>query len=135
MAELLIRIRDKETHPNPYVDVQRSKRGDVISVCPDGWAWTPAELTNPEWRIVKVIGLDDEVVQQLLRPEPGDPRLNKMLRRRQYKIDVDFASLPKAGKDYLRDDTRSAASITISKALAKSLVTLKTPLADSAVIG
>lgn len=135
MAEILVRIRDKETHPDPYVDVKRSKRGDVIAVCPDGWKWTHIELTNPDWRIIKVIGLDAAVARQLLAPESGDERVDKMLRRRKYKLDVDFADLPKAGKDYLRDDTRIQPSITISKVMAQSLITLKPPPQDPAVIG
>lgn len=48
--ELLIRVVDKPGAPdNPLV----SAAGDVIAICPDGWAWSEAELTNPEWRIVK----------------------------------------------------------------------------------
>lgn len=135
MAEFLIRIRDKPKDPDPYVDIKRSKRGDVICACPDGWVWSQNELTNPDWRIIKVPGLADAVSQQLVTVEAGDERLNKMLRRRQYKLDVDYASLPQADKAYLRDDSRAQASITISKALAQSLVTLKPAVQDPAVIG
>lgn len=135
MAEFLVRIRDKPTDPDPYLDIKRSKRGDVICACPDGWVWSQIELTNPAWRIIKVPGLADSVAQQLVMPEVGDERVNRMLRRRKYKLELDFASLPQAGKDYLRDDTRAQPTITISKSMAQSLVTLKPAVQDPAVIG
>lgn len=135
MAEFLVRVVDKPTHPDPYVDIKRSKRGDVIAACPDGWVWSQQEQTNPDWRIIKVPGLADSIAQQLLSNESGDERLNKMLRRRKYKLDVDYASLPQEGKNYLRDDTRAQPSTTISKALAQTLVTLKEPVQDPVVIG
>ena len=45
--EALMRVVDKG------VAEDCSKAGDVISICPDGWAWSPAELTNPDqWAFV-----------------------------------------------------------------------------------
>lgn len=44
--ELLVRIVDKGPHDN------QSKAGDVIAICPDGWEWSQAERTNPDWIII-----------------------------------------------------------------------------------
>ena len=45
--ELLISFVDKSDH------VGSTKRGDVIEICPDGWGWSDAELTHPDWRIIR----------------------------------------------------------------------------------
>ncbi len=48
--ELLIFIRDKSA---PSTE----KAGDVIAIQPDGWAWSPRERTNRDWRIIRTGGL------------------------------------------------------------------------------
>ena len=53
MAELLVRITNKATGI-----VGAEMAGDVVAVCPDGWGWTTAETTNPEWRVIKLPGID-----------------------------------------------------------------------------
>lgn len=50
--EILVRIIDKD-QPDPELEKMASKRGDVIAICPDGWPWSVAERTNPEWRIIR----------------------------------------------------------------------------------
>lgn len=55
LMEFLVRVVDKG------VAVTCSKRGDVLSACPDGWAWSPEELTNDAWRIVSVNVLQSTV--------------------------------------------------------------------------
>ncbi|MEK9721994.1 MAG: hypothetical protein VW405_00740 [Rhodospirillaceae bacterium] len=34
--------------------VERYMRGDVVIAKPDGWPWSQRELTNPDWRILRV---------------------------------------------------------------------------------
>lgn len=135
MAELLIRVRDKESHPDPYVDVQRSKRGDVIVACPDGWNWSHEERTNPDWRIVRIPGLPQDEVDALVAPESGDRRLNPMLRRRAHSFDLDSADLPKAVRDAVADDKRSKAVVTVSAVIGRRMRKRKPPAVDPAVIG
>jgi len=135
MAELLVRVRDKESHPDPYVDVQRSKRGDVIVACPDGWQWSHAERTNPDWRIVRVLGLPDSIAQSFLTPERGDPKVDRMLRRREASFDLDHAELPARVREYLADDSRAQSSIVLSAIIGRKLRKQRVRLVDPAVIG
>jgi hypothetical protein len=46
-VEVLIRIVDHSANP------LASKAGDIISICPDNWPWTAAEINNPEYIIVQ----------------------------------------------------------------------------------
>jgi hypothetical protein len=43
--------------------------GDVIAVCPDGWAWSVQELTNPKWRIVRHSGIGVGEANDWLAPK------------------------------------------------------------------
>lgn len=81
--EFLIRIVDKG------VQIDASKAGDVIAAMPDGWAWSQAELTNPEWRIVSVLGVLQSTVDALLSQTQVE---SAQKRRREYG--VDFSQLP-----------------------------------------
>jgi hypothetical protein len=65
--ELLIRTVDKGP------DAMHSKRGHVIWVCPDGWEWSEAERTNPEWMIISVPITQIEADGLLSLPHDGDP--------------------------------------------------------------
>lgn len=83
--EFLLRVVDKGAA------VDCSKRGDLIAACPDGWAWSTAELTNPDWRIVSVNVLQstvDTLLSQDQNPKKG-PGAN---RRREWMLD--FSLLP-----------------------------------------
>lgn len=135
MAELLIRVRDKEASPDPYQDAKRSKRGDVIAVCPDGWAWSHREQTNPEWRIVRILGLPMSVAESFVTPERGDPRVDRMLRRREAEFDFDHADLPQRVREYLADDSRARPSIVLSAIVGRKLRKQRERLQDPAVIG
>lgn len=79
--EVLIRVVDKG------VAEDCSKAGDVISICPNGWAWSPHELSNPEWRIVRVPILQANADAFLARSA-----IAGVTRRREWKID--FSLLP-----------------------------------------
>ena len=80
--EFLVRVVDKG------VAEDSSRRGDVISACPDGWAWSTAELTNPDWRIVSVNVLQSTVDAFLATPPTG----SASKRRREWMMD--FSLLP-----------------------------------------
>jgi hypothetical protein len=57
-----------------------SQAGDVIAICPDGWAWSEAELTNPDWRIVRAPLLPIECVALLASSLP-----EALVKRRRMK--------------------------------------------------
>ncbi len=96
MCEMLVRVVDK-VNDDPYLDVQCTKRGDVIAIQPDGWVWGREELRNPDWRIVKVPGVSVTQAAAFLGPElntdPANP--SRMLRRRAFRLDVDALPDPK----------------------------------------
>lgn len=84
--ELLIRIVDKS--PDPLA----SKMGDVIWVCANGWAWSTAEMNNPEWIIVRT-GITQVEADGLLAADIGVGDI--MARRRKYAVDVAAGGLTK----------------------------------------
>lgn len=96
MCEMLVRVVDK-INDDPYLDAKCTKRGDVITIQPDGWVWSRAELNNPDWRIIKVPGVSVAQAQEFLEPEadtdPANP--SAVLQRRAHKIDLDALPDPK----------------------------------------
>lgn len=89
MAELLVRIIDK-VNDDPYLDVHCTKRGDVIVVRPDGWAWGQKEINNPEWRIVKLQASVSECLQFLSPELPQSATPDRMVRKRAFMLDIDL---------------------------------------------
>lgn len=120
MAELLVRVQDK-VNADLDLDLQCTKRGDVIAACPDGWPWSEAERTAPYWRIFKIPALPLDEALTLTTPElPADPLNPGRLRKRAQYLDVDAilaSALPQAIKDYLNDDTRAQQTFTVTAPL------------------
>lgn len=98
--EALIRVADKG------VGEDCSKAGDVISICPDGWPWSPAELSNPDWRIVRVNILQAQADAFLAKSNNANVK-----RRREWMID--FSLLPNPA---LFAGDRTQAIITLTRA-------------------
>ena len=95
MAELLIRVVDKIHPTDPDKNLATSKKGDVISVCPDGWNWGREELANPEWRIVKMPGVDPATLTDMLEADIsiiGGQSFIKRKRVRAYNLDGGLAT-------------------------------------------
>ena len=113
MCELLVRVRSKVNPTDPYLDVQLTKRGDVIVVAPDGHAWGRMELTLPEYRIFRWPSLSESAASVFVSPEIStSPQLlpgvsDPMLQRRGFSLDVDLPSLPAALRKFLADDSRA----------------------------
>ena len=141
MAEFLIRVADK-VNPDFYADCQCTKRGDVIVVQADGWGWGKEEKSLPFYRIIRHSNVTVAEASQFLAPElPVDPlNPSKTLKRRQFKLDIDVATLPTAVKNWLKDDTRATPILDITgsgiaKAALLALKADKGVTADPAVIG
>jgi hypothetical protein len=94
MAEIAIRTTDRPMSGNPRVDRHRSVRGCVLDIRPDGWQWGPMELNSPDWRIVKLPGLDATLLTQFINSDlnygnPEAEALNPVLRRWMVKVNMD----------------------------------------------
>jgi hypothetical protein len=126
MAELLLRQRDRSELPVE----QRAltfRRGDVIVACPNNWAWTQEELTNPDWRILALPSVGLSAINQFLQPElTATVESPDLLQKRLNYLDVDAASLPQALKNWWRDDTRASPKYTINLTGAQLLAYIKT---------
>lgn len=90
MAELLVRILDK-VNTDKILDSKCTKRGDVISVCPDGWEWGTEEINSAQWAIIKLPNVTTSEASVFLSPEididPQNPSL--FLQRRSMKLNLD----------------------------------------------
>lgn len=120
MAEMLVRTVDKVNAQDVYLDCKCTKRGMVIAICPDGWQWSQAEKTAPYWTIIKVPGVSVDDLSGYLAPEPGDPKLNRMLQRRAFRFDLIAYAL--------------SAKSTISTLDAQAMKVPVTPLPDPSVL-
>lgn len=83
--EALVRIVDKGAAEDC------SKRGDVITIQADGWAWSSAELANPDWLIIVVSGLLNTDRDSMLNVGTF-PR--GRFRRREWFLDFSVLPLP-----------------------------------------
>ena len=94
MCELLVRVVDK-INSNPYLNVQLTKRGDVIAICPDGWNWGTEELAHEDWRIICLPNVPESEMASFLQPEINTDPLNpsRMLQSRAFKLDLDHPTL------------------------------------------
>jgi hypothetical protein len=110
VADVLIRIRDKELSGDAEVDAQNTKRGDVIAICETPWPWGFADLANPDWRILRLVLIPSFQLLELLTPELGipDAKGNTALRRtRSKRLNVDSVNWPANVRTWLADDTRA----------------------------
>jgi hypothetical protein len=57
MSELLIRVVSKVNVDDADLNSMLLKRGDVVTIQPDGHNWGTQELSNPDWRIVRILGM------------------------------------------------------------------------------
>lgn len=84
--EALVRIVDRSSAEDD------AHRGDVVETHPDGWAWSQAELTNPDWIIIQISGFfntDSDAALATARKFPAG-----RFRRREWKLDLDNAPFP-----------------------------------------
>lgn len=134
MAELLVRVKDSPMTGDAAFDSKASRRGDVIVVMPDGWAWGSRERDHDFWRIVKMEGIPVEVAEVLLGQElDTDPQNPKQtLQFRLNRLDLDHAVLIPVAPD-IADDTRTMAVIEVKgmdSVAFLGLVVRKDPIPD-----
>jgi hypothetical protein len=136
MAELLVMAHDKAS-ADPYLDCRCYKRGDVVVVRPDGWAWGREELLSPLFRIVRVPVSVSEAEAFLARERDTDPtRPSRTLQRRWFRFAVDAA--PEAFRTWWREEARRRPMFDLSGAPAQEIRALKSQkqtIEDPAVIG
>lgn len=101
MAELLIKAIDA-THSDPGKDFRGCyKRGDIVQVRPDGFAWGRLELLPPadggKFVVLKITGVTPAQVRNAIRNRWGiDPDSEDEdqaigpVRRRRIRIDADL---------------------------------------------
>ena len=114
--ELLIRINDRDS-ADRQLYCSMTRRGDVIAAQPDGWVWSTAELTNPEWRILKMPTLTQAEADALTTPEL-DPSSTKAYTwsKRGTALYFEKQALPYKFLKYLRDATRQLSSYDVGQA-------------------
>ena len=131
MAEMLVRVVDKIS-ADPYLNAKLTKRGDVISVQPDGWVWGKEEQKNPDWRIVKLPGVSVTNASQFVAPEKDADLKNpsRVLQSRAARLDLDNLPLGIAAvmADIKRRNPTARTSLTAQDLAALKIS--KPPLAD-----
>lgn len=85
--EILLRVKDKNTKNRKEFDWVATKRGDIIVVMPDGHLWGTAELSNPEWRIIRLPGVPWEVSFDWA--EPAIHQGSHVSLARKYRINLE----------------------------------------------
>jgi hypothetical protein len=136
VAELLVWVAEYPKTGDPYVDRSRPSAGCVITIQPDGWKWSKAELTNPDWRVVKLPGIPVEKLTQLTAPDLGylDPeaeKINKVLRRYTKAFDLPELDALLVHPTKKEDLKTEAKALPLIQEVAKALPVL----VDPAVIG
>lgn len=81
MAELLIRVRDKDGH-----NAMLLGEHEVVVVCDDNWPWSEKERTSPDHRIVRVSDPKKDAIRFSGQEASMDPDYH-VVRRRHFKLD------------------------------------------------
>lgn len=107
MAELIVRVKDK--HP---INPASSKRGDVISVLPDGAQWGDLDQSDTHYRIIRLPNVSvEDVTNALLAPgrRSSPTQERAFVPFRSYRLDLKHADVAAhcAG-------TRPSAPLTLS---------------------
>lgn len=124
--ELLVRIVDKPC-PQGYDEMKAlklTKRGDVIAIQENGFAWSERERKNPEWAIIRV-SITRAEAQALLTPEATSDQKRHLRRKRGFMLDLDALGISSRSREV---DGKTASSVRSAKIL-------KTPLEDPKVVG
>jgi len=92
MAEFLVRVVDK-VNEDPVLNAGCTKRGHVISVCPDGHQWSPAELAGNPWVVLRCPNITlKQAATWLGAQTPNANELNidrRLFSRRHLRLNMD----------------------------------------------
>lgn len=121
MADILFRIRDKVNATDAEANELCFKRGDVIAICPTPWAWSTAELTNPDWRILRVPQVSPDNLSDLLIGMYDQLALVPTLTRKRKSFFNGVDSFTGAARTWLNDDSRAQPIRTLDVTLAQIL--------------
>lgn len=125
MAELLIKAQDN-THADPVKNERGCyKRGDIVDVRPDGFAWGKEECL-PRFVVVKIPGLDHAKVRHFIEAhfDTTNPDAPVLMKRRKWNVLMDAAKLPAWVKTSLRD----TGSVTVTVAQVRNFIQNKITL-------
>lgn len=86
MCEILVFVRDKVNSSSAALDRCCYKAGDVVNIYPDGQYWSPTVLNDPNWKILKMPGVDPTSFRDMVVPDLTVEY--NMLRRRKCGFDV-----------------------------------------------
>ena len=93
MCELLVKNEDNTIPEDAVMDLKSWKRGMVVTVQEDGWAWGNLEIHNPMFTIIKVPDMTVAVAGQYLgfvnNGQNGKSDTTNPLRA--FKVDLDHA--------------------------------------------
>jgi hypothetical protein len=127
MADLLIRIRDKESSGDAETDALQFGRGDVIAVWETPGPWGKQELSNPDWRIVRLANVTAADALELIQPETDALATSeRLMRKRRAGFNLD--NLPAGLRAWLDDDDSRAEpirTVNLSRAAFLVLVQVK----------
>ena len=121
----------------PYTDRRQQTglfmQGDVIIYKPDGWEWSPKELSIPSWRIIRV-DLTESECDALIASEIDPANSKTLLRTRARKLNHEQVTLPSDLADFLDDETRATPIYVVrggvGRAVVRAMEYIK-PAADS----
>lgn len=69
--------------------IDHIQAGEVISIHPDGWGWSVAELENPNWHIISAPILGSHASTLMMDHTRSDLRVGgKMYPRKKHLIDI-----------------------------------------------
>jgi hypothetical protein len=98
VAELLVRIVP-HLHPNGFEVLGRARRGQVLAIMPDGYAWSTTVRGHAAWMIVAIPGVEPDALSRLLELYTDEEKAliesgiwdGKLLTERQvaWKLDID----------------------------------------------
>lgn len=127
MGVYIVFMAKENTHPDPFVDVNRLKIDDVIEVLPDIHQFVGTDdFVNTAFRIVHAVNLTIDDCASFVVPEPEtDPQNpNPIPQRRGFKLDRTNPGITQAFLDFLNDDTR-ATQIYTTTVPAAALLSMK----------
>lgn len=137
MCEVLLCVVDHSHPTNIYLDTKLPKRGDIIDIVADGHLWGGMELSDPDWRILRLPGIDRATLSDWL--VRGAPQLRSgdhdTQLYRLHMADLDHVAIPSALTVWLNDASRAVPIATVPAILLATVRISRPLVTNPAVIG